>query len=76
MNFILLNYKLNPLVLFERYNFSCYAFSKLILLNLLYHTKLSNLQVGVMKKYVIKKVGHGTKRVGNHCSSGFAKRRK
>ena len=61
MYFILLNLWLNLLVLFERYNFLCYSSSKLIWLH---HTK--QLTGGGHEEICDKKVGHGTKMVGNH----------
>ena len=63
MDFFLLHFKLNPLLLFERYNFLCCASSKLILL---YHTK--QLTGGGHEEICDKKVGHATKMVGNHWS--------
>ena len=63
MNFIWSNLKLNPLVLFERYNFLYYVSSKLILL---YHTE--QLTGRGHEKICDEKVGHGTKIVGNHWS--------
>ena len=53
--------KLNSLVLFKGYNFSCHASSKLILL---YHTK--QLTGEGHEEICDKKVGHGTKMLGNH----------